>query len=51
MALKCDLCGEKIETLFLEKISGTYICVGKKRKAICSACQKKYKDKLKEQPA
>ncbi|MCX6711767.1 MAG: hypothetical protein NT139_01880 [Candidatus Woesearchaeota archaeon] len=42
--IKCAICGEKIETTFLEKIKGTYI----KKKTICSNCQRKYKDKLKE---
>lgn len=40
--MKCDLCGNKIETGILDKIKGTYI----KKKIICSNCQKKYKDKL-----
>jgi len=36
---KCSICKEKIETIFLEKIKGTYI----KKKPICSNCQKTYK--------
>jgi hypothetical protein len=42
--MKCSLCGEKIELGVLDKINGTYI----KKKAVCSACQKKYKDKILE---
>ena len=42
--VKCEICGKKIEKTFLDKISGTYI----KKKAVCSDCQKEYKDKLKE---
>jgi len=42
--IKCAICGEKIETTFLEKMKGTYI----KKKTVCSNCQRKYKDKLKE---
>jgi len=37
--MKCAVCNEKIETLFLEKIKGIYI----NKKPICSDCQKKYK--------
>lgn len=48
MALKCAVCGEKIEANFLEKIFGTYVGKGKKKKAVCSKCQKKYGDKVKE---
>jgi protein-arginine kinase activator protein McsA len=44
MAKKCSICKEKIETIFLEKIKGTQI--GKDY--VCSSCQKKYKDKVKE---
>jgi transposase len=44
MAKKCSLCGTKIENTFLEKIKGTQI--GKK--FVCSECQKKHKDKVKE---
>jgi len=47
MALKCAICGEKIEQNFLEKIFGTYVGKGKNKKAVCNACQKKYGDKVK----
>ncbi len=39
--MKCDVCGEKIETHFLGKLKGTYI----KKKVVCSDCQRKGKDK------
>ena len=48
MALKCELCKEKVETTFLGKISGTYFGSGKKKKAVCSSCQKKFGDKVKD---
>ncbi|MBU2638295.1 MAG: hypothetical protein KJ955_04945 [Nanoarchaeota archaeon] len=46
MGLKCAICGNKIESNFLEKIFGTY--VGKKKKAVCNNCQKQHGDKVKE---
>ena len=39
--MKCDICKEKIEETFLNKIKGTRI--GKK--FVCDSCQKKYKSK------
>jgi hypothetical protein len=42
--IKCAICNEKIESTFFEKFIGTYV----KKKTICSDCQRKYKDKLKE---
>jgi len=39
---KCDICKEKIETTFLDKIKGTYVNVKGKLKMICPICQKKY---------
>ncbi len=48
MALKCAVCGEKIEANFLEKIFGTYVGRGKKKKAVCNNCQRKYGEKVKE---
>ena len=45
---KCDICGEKIENLFLGKISGTYIKKDKKLKAVCGNCQRKLGNKLKD---
>ncbi len=47
--VKCEVCGERVETLFLDKISGTYIKKGKKLKAFCSNCQRKLGNKLKEE--
>jgi len=41
MSLKCDKCGEKIETTFLEKIRGTFVREKGKLKAVCSNCQRK----------
>jgi len=42
---KCEICKNKIEETFLEKISGTYIS----KKAVCSGCQKKFSiEELKE---
>ncbi|MDP4012179.1 MAG: hypothetical protein Q8R00_01060 [Candidatus Nanoarchaeia archaeon] len=46
--MKCAVCGEKIEEIFLNKILGTYV----KKKAVCINCQKTYsmkeiKEKLK----
>ena len=40
--MKCDVCKEKVETTFLEKIKGTYIGRYKKKKLVCNNCQKKY---------
>ncbi len=45
MAQKCILCKAKIEETFLGKIMGTFV----KKKVVCSSCQAKYKDKIKEQ--
>lgn len=43
---KCEICGNKIRELFLEKIDGTIIKDEKgKKHFICSECQKKYPDK------
>lgn len=40
--MKCSICGRKIEETFLKKILGTYIKKGKKKKAVCFECQKKF---------
>lgn len=40
--MKCELCKDKIETTFLEKIHGTYVKVNHKKFVICNNCQKKY---------
>lgn len=44
--MKCDMCGNKIQEIFLKKIVGTVIKDSKnKYKYICKDCQKKYKTK------
>ena len=47
--MKCDICNEKIEEMFLGKIKGIYVKKDKKIKVVCDNCQKKYKDKIAEQ--
>jgi len=39
--VKCSKCEKTIENTFLEKIKGTYIGKGKKKKVMCFECQKK----------
>lgn len=42
--MKCDICKNKIEETFLEKMLGTYVKDAKgKKHLICPECQKKYK--------
>lgn len=36
--MKCSICNEEIEEIFLGKIDGTFV----KKKPVCSKCQKKY---------
>ena len=43
--MKCDICGKKIETTFMNKIVGTYYIKGKKKKAVCPECQKAHSEK------
>ena len=39
--MKCDICGRKIETTFLNKIVGTVMRDSKgKKKNVCNECQK-----------
>ncbi|MBN1793271.1 hypothetical protein JW826_06320 [Candidatus Woesearchaeota archaeon] len=39
--MKCDLCGSRIETTFLNKPVGTYVKNEKgKKKLVCSHCQR-----------
>lgn len=46
MAKKCEICGNKIEDLFLGKFKGTYIKDSKgKKHIVCFDCQKKLKTK------
>ena len=40
--MKCDICGNRIEKTFLDKIMGSYFGKGKKRKVVCSECQRKF---------
>tara|TARA_Y100000034_G_scaffold26708_1_gene31801 strand:+ start:309 stop:455 length:147 start_codon:yes stop_codon:yes gene_type:complete len=47
--MKCHFCKDKIETTFLNKVNGTYVGAKKKRIAVCSKCQKNYKEKLLEE--
>ncbi|MBU2576757.1 MAG: hypothetical protein KKF50_03470 [Nanoarchaeota archaeon] len=52
MKERCELCKEEIKTTFLDKLDGTVIKTGggetSKKHFVCSACQKEYRDKLKE---
>ncbi|MDP2906605.1 MAG: hypothetical protein Q8O03_01560 [Nanoarchaeota archaeon] len=44
--MKCDICKNKIEETFLEKMLGSYVKDAKgKKHLICSECQKKFKTK------
>ncbi len=44
--MKCDICKNKIEETFLEKMLGTYVKDAKgKKHLICFECQKKFKTK------
>ena len=47
--MKCDICGKKIETTFLNKLIGTTIRDAKrKNRTVCSDCQRRYtKEELK----
>lgn len=42
MAEKCASCNGPVDIVFLDKISGTYLRVKGKKRAVCSACQKNY---------
>jgi ribosome-binding protein aMBF1 (putative translation factor) len=41
--MKCDICKKEIGKIFLGKILGTYVKFDKKKYAVCSECQKRYK--------
>jgi len=44
--MKCEICKEKIDSTFLKKMLGTVVKDKKgKKHNICSACQKKFKNK------
>ena len=47
---KCDICKEKVATLFLGKINGTFVKKDKKMKVVCNNCQRKFSDKIDEIP-
>ncbi|MFH1770746.1 MAG: hypothetical protein ABH828_04260 [archaeon] len=41
--MKCDVCGKKVETTFLNKVLGTYMKNKKsKKKLVCKDCQQKH---------
>ena len=46
---KCNICGNKLQELFLEKLKGTIIKKegSSKQYQICFECQKKFKSKEK----
>ena len=52
MTQKCALCKKEIGTTFLDKLDGTIIKTGEgetsKKYYVCSDCQTKYKEDLKE---
>ena len=49
MAEKCALCDAKVETVFLEKVQGSYVKDAKgKKRLVCSACQRLHGAALKE---
>ncbi len=42
--MKCEICKDKIEKTFLNKIVGTHVKDSKgKKHLVCNECQKKYK--------
>jgi gluconate kinase len=49
----CSICKKDIKNTFLDKIEGTRVFIKKDNRNeeffACSSCQKKYKDKLKEE--
>ena len=51
--MKCDICKADIEELALSKIKGTIVKINElgKNKTfhVCSACQHKFKNKIKEE--
>ncbi len=46
--MKCSLCKKEVETTFLGKIKGTYMNINGEKKIICSECQKKHKNNLRQ---
>ena len=51
--MKCDICNEEIEEIFLGKIKGTLVKLKKGEKIkeyfVCNKCQKEYGDKVKKE--
>lgn len=46
--MKCEICGNKIQEIFLKKIVGTTIKDDKKKlRYVCNECQKKFNSKEK----
>ena len=47
---KCKICGEELQTTFLDKLNGTVVKTGKgensKKVYVCFRCQKEHKDNL-----
>ena len=44
--MKCEICKNKIEETFLNKVIGSYVKDEKgKKHLVCNDCQKKYEDK------
>ena len=44
--MKCEICNNKIQTIFLNKLVGTHIKDKKgKKHAVCFECQSKFKNK------
>lgn len=44
--VKCEICKNKIDTIFLNKLLGTYIKDEKgKKHSVCFSCQKKFNTK------
>ena len=41
--MKCSICKNKIEEIWLGKIKGTYIRKDKKKFVVCKECQTKFK--------
>ena len=47
--MKCELCTKQIETIYLEKILGTFIKDAKgKKHAVCSECHYKFNNDKEE---
>ncbi|MCD6371333.1 MAG: hypothetical protein J7L39_01285 [Candidatus Aenigmarchaeota archaeon] len=40
--MKCAICKANIETLFLNKVKGTYVWKNGKKFVVCSDCQRRF---------